>query len=90
MPKWTYEVFWPDRRGLLPIDVIPQATEAVYGHQTIVARMAACYGSGCYVFVGPAEIDSYGITSSRLDQIASEMDTVFSRGEVRIFRRREG
>jgi len=43
-----------------------------------------------YVFVGPAEIQNYGITSSRLDQLASEMDTVFTQGQVRIFRRREG
>jgi YYY domain-containing protein len=43
-----------------------------------------------YVFVGPTEIAQYGIPSFRLDELGAEMDTVFSRGQVRIFRRREG
>lgn len=42
-----------------------------------------------YVFVGPAEIDLYGITPYRLEEISAVMDTVFSRGQVQIFRRRE-
>jgi len=68
-----------------------QAIEKVYrtGSADEVDEILNKWGID-YVFVGPAEIDSYGITSSRLDQIASGMDTVFSRGQVRIFRRREG
>ncbi len=42
-----------------------------------------------YVFVGPSEIELYGITEFRLDEIGAGMDTVFSQGQVRIFRRRE-
>jgi uncharacterized membrane protein len=42
-----------------------------------------------YVFVGPSETDRYGITALRLEEIGAEMDTVFSQGQVRIFRRRE-
>ena len=43
-----------------------------------------------YVFVGPSEVEQYGITQFRLDELGAGMDTVFSRGQVRIFRRREG
>ncbi len=42
-----------------------------------------------YVFVGPAEIERYGITSGRLEELGAALDTVFERGQVRIFRRRE-
>jgi uncharacterized membrane protein len=42
-----------------------------------------------YVFVGPAESELYGITATRLEERGEAMDTVFSRGQVRIFRRRE-
>jgi uncharacterized membrane protein len=43
-----------------------------------------------YVFVGPAEIEMYGITPFRLEELGEAMDTVFSRGQSYIFRRREG
>jgi uncharacterized membrane protein len=42
-----------------------------------------------YVFVGPAEIERYGIPAFRLEELGAAMDTVFSRGQVRIFRHRE-
>lgn len=41
-----------------------------------------------YVFVGPSEIELYGITSMRLDELSGAMETVFARGQVKIFRRR--
>lgn len=43
-----------------------------------------------YVFVGPTEIEQYGITPFRLEELSAAMDTVFSRGQVHIFRRRAG
>ena len=41
-----------------------------------------------YVFVGPSEIELYGITSIRLEELNAAMENVFSRGQVTIFRRR--
>jgi uncharacterized membrane protein len=42
-----------------------------------------------YVFVGPSEIEQYGITPMRLEELAEAMDVVFERGQTRIFRRRD-
>jgi uncharacterized membrane protein len=42
-----------------------------------------------YVYVGPVETDLYGITHFRLDEIGAALDTVFSQGQVHIFRRRQ-
>jgi uncharacterized membrane protein len=43
-----------------------------------------------YVYVGPTEVEQYGITDARLQELAAAMDLVFERGPVRIFRRRLG
>jgi YYY domain-containing protein len=68
-----------------------EAIEKVYrtGSPDEIAAVLAEWSID-YVFVGPAEIENYGITSFRLDEMGAGMDTVFSRGQVRIFRRREG
>jgi YYY domain-containing protein len=41
-----------------------------------------------YVFVGPTEIEQYGITEMRLNELASVMEPVFRNSQVMIFRRR--
>jgi uncharacterized membrane protein len=69
----------------------PEAIEKIYriaSSEEIVTILAE-WGID-YVFVGPAEIENYGITAFRLEEMGAVMDTVFSRGQVRIFRRREG
>lgn len=43
-----------------------------------------------YVFVGPAEIELYRISQYRLEEFRAAMDPVFNRGQVWIFRRRDG
>jgi uncharacterized membrane protein len=67
------------------------ALETVYrtGSPEEIAAILAEWGID-YVFVGPTEIEQYGITSFRLEELGEQMDTVFSRGQVRIFRRRDG
>lgn len=68
-----------------------QAIEMIYRTATTreINEVLETWGID-YVFVGPAEIDMYGITPFRLEELAATMDTVFARGQVRIFRRREG
>jgi YYY domain-containing protein len=39
------------------------------------------------VYVGPTEVEQYGITDARLQELAAAMDLVFESGSVRIFRR---
>lgn len=67
-----------------------QAIETVYrtGSPEEIAAVLNEWGID-YVFVGPTEIELYGITEFRLEEIGAGMDTVFSRGQTRIFRRRE-
>ena len=67
-----------------------KAIETVYrtGSPEEIANVLNEWGID-YVFVGPSEIEMYGITDFRLDEIGAGMDTVFSRGQTRIFRRRE-
>jgi uncharacterized membrane protein len=68
----------------------PQAIETVYrtGSPGEIAAVLDQWGID-YVFVGPSEIELYGINSFRLDEIGAGMEAVFSQGQVRIFRRRE-
>jgi len=67
-----------------------QAIEMIYrtGTPKEINGVLAQWGID-YVYVGPSEIDKYGITSFRLEELAATLDTVFARGQVRIFRRRE-
>lgn len=67
-----------------------QAIDTIYrtGTSEEIATLMDQWGID-YVFVGPAEIERYGIPSFRLEELGAAMDTVFSRGQVRIFRRRE-
>jgi uncharacterized membrane protein len=67
-----------------------QAIDTIYrnGSPEEIAALMDEWGID-YIFVGPAEIEGYGIPPFRLEELGAAMDTVFSRGQVRIFRRRE-
>ena len=67
-----------------------EAVETVYrqGSPEEIAATLAAWGID-YVFVGPAEIERYGITQMRVDELGEAMEPVFERGQVHIFRRRE-
>jgi uncharacterized membrane protein len=68
----------------------PEAIEKIYRTASPEEISAILEEWGIdYVFVGPSEIELYGITPFRLEEIGAGMDTVFSQGQVRIFRRRE-
>jgi YYY domain-containing protein len=68
----------------------PEAVETIYrqGSPEEIAATLAVWGID-YVFVGPVEIERYGITQMRVDELGEAMEPVFERGQVRIFRRRE-
>jgi uncharacterized membrane protein len=41
-----------------------------------------------YVYVGPAEIERYGVSQDRLRLLGETLELVFEQGQVRVFRRR--
>jgi uncharacterized membrane protein len=67
----------------------PETIERIYrtARADEIAQLLAEWGID-YVFVGPTEIEQYGITPVRLEELGAAMDVVFARGQVRIFRAR--
>jgi YYY domain-containing protein len=81
--QWRGEAYGTMARGR------PAAIEQVYRSASPeeIGPLLGEWGID-YVFVGPVEIELYGITDFRLEELGAGMDTVFERGQVKIFRRR--
>jgi YYY domain-containing protein len=67
----------------------PEALELIYrtGRPAEVAAALAEWEIE-YVFIGPVEVEQYGITQARLDELARVMEPVFRNNQVLILRRR--
>jgi uncharacterized membrane protein len=67
----------------------PEALDTVYrnGDRAAIQQVLAEWQIE-YVYVGPSEIETYGISEARLGELGEAMELVFAQGPVRIFRRR--
>lgn len=67
----------------------PEALEIVYrsGTPEQIRATLAMWGID-YVYVGPAEIEAYGISPQRLRLLKETLELAFEQGQARVFRRR--
>lgn len=79
--QWRGDAYGEMARGR------PEALELIYQRGTPAEVVATLRAWGVdYVFIGPTEIEQYGISPGRLDQLTTVLDEVFARGQVRVLR----
>ncbi len=87
---WTgHESQWRGRAYGKMAEGREQALELIYrtGRPNEIAEALAAWDIA-YVFVGPSEMQQYGITEMRLNELATVMEPVFQNSQVMILRRR--